>query len=142
MKSGYRVLACGTREGISDTVLDTELTRLAPDVVIEGGCTGVDQQAAVWAWAHDVELVTSPANWRRSGQAAGPIRNQVMAVDGRPDLVLAFPMAISKGTNDMIQRAERAGAPVRVVDVLAGTGPKRSPYEQRTTKEAVPCVEP
>lgn len=120
MNPGYRVLVCGTREGIDDTLIDAELSRLSPDVVIEGDCHGVDRQAGQWARTHGVELVTFPADWRRFGRAAGPIRNQAMLDQGCPDLVLAFATAISKGTNDMIRRAEVSGVPVRVVGVAAG----------------------
>ena len=131
--NGYRVLVAGTREGVEDTLVDTELTRIAPDVIIEGGASGVDKQAASWARVHDVELVTFPADWQAHGKAAGPIRNQQMLDEGQPDLVVAFPIAGSRGTLDMIRRAERAGVAVRIVDVSAGA-PKGFPYEQSKTK--------
>lgn len=140
--NGYRVLVAGTREGVEDALIDTELARLAPDVILCGDCRGVDKQAASWARVHDVELVTFPADWRSHGRAAGPIRNQQVYDEGKPDLVVAFPITGSRGTFDMIRRAERAGVAVRIVDVSAGRVVTGSPAgAHNKTKEAVPCKE-
>ena len=51
----------------------------------------------------------------RLGRKAGPIRNQRMLDEGKPDLVVAFPGG--KGTNGMIDLARNAG--VRVILVSA-----------------------
>jgi predicted Rossmann-fold nucleotide-binding protein len=40
------------------------------------------------------------------GLAAGPIRNQQMIDEGKPDLVIAFPGGA--GTHDMMARATKA----------------------------------
>ena len=44
-------------------------------------------------------------------RAAGPIRNQRMLVEGKPDLVIAFhdDLESSRGTKDMIKRSLKAG---------------------------------
>ncbi len=57
-----------------------------------------------------------PAQWHQYGRAAGPLRNQEMLTDAKPDLVLAFHrnLARSRGTADMVRRARAAGVPVRV----------------------------
>lgn len=47
-----------------------------------------------------------------NGKAAGPIRNQRMLDEGKPDLVVAFPGG--RGTADMVRRAKAAGVPVRL----------------------------
>src|SRR5690606_30354012 len=57
-------------------------------------------------------VVAYPADWRRHGRAAGPIRNQEMA-DAGADLCIAFPGG--RGTADMVRRARAAGIPVRSV---------------------------
>ena len=44
------------------------------------------------------------------GKAAGPIRNQQMLDEGKPDVVIAFPGA--SGTADMINRAGLTNVPV------------------------------
>lgn len=59
------------------------------------------------------DLIRVPADWKRYGKAAGPIRNQKMLDDHEPDVVAAFrATGKSSGTDDMIQRAQRAGVHV------------------------------
>ena len=51
------------------------------------------------------------AEWHRLGRKAGPIRNQRMLDEGKPDLVVAFPGGT--GTAGMVALACKAG--VRVI---------------------------
>lgn len=37
-----------------------------------------------------MELLRFPAKWNEHGKAAGPIRNQQMLTEGKPDVVFAF----------------------------------------------------
>jgi hypothetical protein len=57
------------------------------------------------------------ANWKLFGLSAGPIRNQQMLDEGKPDFVIAFHdnLYASRGTQDMVTRAMKAGVPVRKV---------------------------
>lgn len=50
------------------------------------------------------------ADWDGLGRKAGPIRNQRMLDEGKPDLVVAFPG--DKGTADMVRRARTASLEV------------------------------
>jgi hypothetical protein len=50
-----------------------------------------------------VPVIEFPANWKVYGRAAGPIRNMKMLLEGKPDLVVAFPGGI--GTADMVKKA-------------------------------------
>jgi hypothetical protein len=84
-----------------------------PRVVIEGGAAGADRWARSWARLRAIDVETYEAQWARDGRAAGPIRNQAMLINGRPDLVVAFPGG--RGTADMVRRAKAAG--VRVIEV-------------------------
>jgi hypothetical protein len=54
-----------------------------------------------------------PADWKRHGKAAGPIRNLAM-LDTKPDLVLAFQRDGSRGTQHTIDEARKRGIPVEV----------------------------
>ena len=58
---------------------------------------------------------TYPADWDRHGKSAGPIRNRQMLAEGHPDLVVAFPDTVSRGTWDMIGAARHAGVKVWVM---------------------------
>lgn len=53
---------------------------------------------------------------RLEGKAAGPIRNQRMLDDGKPDRVLAFPGG--RGTANMVKLAKAAGVPVHEIRIL------------------------
>lgn len=78
--------------------------------LIEGGARGADSLAHEIAHELGWRVETFPADWAGHGKSAGPIRNQKMLAEGRPDMVLAAPGG--RGTADMVSRSERAGVPV------------------------------
>jgi len=114
---GVRVLVCGGRNFDDAGLLERVLNDLdeRPRLIIEGGAQGADRWARSWARMRGIEVQTFEAQWARDGRAAGPIRNQAMLINGRPDLVVAFPGG--RGTADMVRRAKAAG--VRVIEVPA-----------------------
>jgi YspA, cpYpsA-related SLOG family len=106
-----RVLVCGGR-GFHDAALMNRTLEAYPiTVLIQGEADGADRMAATWAASRRIQVERYPADWRRHGKAAGPIRNQQMLDIGRPDLVIAFPGG--HGTADMVRRAIQAGIEVR-----------------------------
>lgn len=111
-----RVLVCGSRNWTDYAVIERRMKALPTGaVIIEGEARGVDKSSRRIAEHLGLEVAPFPANWDKYGKAAGPIRNQQMLDEGRPDLVLAFPMPDSIGTQDMIARARQAGIPVEEV---------------------------
>jgi hypothetical protein len=84
--------------------------------VVHGAAKGADTIAGEIAEEMDIVVRTFPADWKKWGKAAGPIRNQEMLMEGKPDMVLAFHNNIdaSKGTKHMVQIAERAGIQVLI----------------------------
>lgn len=82
-------------------------------VVVTGAASGADYLAGKWATENGISLIEYPANWKKNGKAAGPIRNQEMLTKEKPNAVIAFPGG--SGTNDMIGRAQKAGIDVYVV---------------------------
>lgn len=82
-------------------------------VIIAGGARGADTIAIDWAVVNWVEFEVYKADWNKHGKAAGHIRNKQMLVEGKPDLVLAFPGG--KGTANMIKQAKDAGVPVKCI---------------------------
>lgn len=118
-----RVLVCGGRDFEDRSLMARTLRRfkpkvptdddLAEHVIITGGAPGADTLAAEFAEVFGIRLRIFPADWKKHGRAAGPIRNQQMLDEGRPDLVIAFPGG--RGTADMVRRARAAG--VRVEEV-------------------------
>lgn len=110
-----RVLVCGGRNYDDTATVFSALSAIDGETeiaaIIEGGATGADQRAAEWARINEVDCELFVADWVHKGRKAGPLRNQRMLDEGKPDLVVAFPGG--KGTADMVRRAEKAGVPVR-----------------------------
>lgn len=109
-----RVLVCGGRD-FSDTdfayrFLDEFHKHRNIDVVIEGNARGADRIAGYWARRTKIDNLKFEADWELHGKRAGPMRNQRMLDEGKPDVVIAFQGG--KGTADMVRRAEEAGVEV------------------------------
>jgi hypothetical protein len=80
--------------------------------VVCGGAPGADELGRQWAIARGIPVEMFPADWDRYGKRAGPIRNGEMA--SYAEALVAFPLAKSKGTLDMIAQAEDAQLLVHV----------------------------
>lgn len=106
------VLVCGGREFTDYRTLETVLDGINPEIVIQGGATGADNYARVWANLRGVHCASVEARWEKHGKAAGPLRNEAMLLL-KPDLVVAFPGG--KGTVNMIRQAKQAGVPVHQI---------------------------
>jgi hypothetical protein len=118
-----RVLVCGGRNYHEGVSLFTALDAIRIDhdtlIIIQGGASGADQLAREWCVARCVPYINYPADWRTHGKKAGPIRNQQMLDDGKPDLVMAFPGG--RGTADMVRRATDANIKVIMLIRLTHT---------------------
>lgn len=110
-----RVLVCGCRDyqdrgRVFKTLSDIHAARVITELH-EGGAEGADRLAFEWGCQHlRILKIRWEADWKKHGRAAGPIRNQRMIDEGKPDLVLAFPGG--RGTADMVRRARAAGVEV------------------------------
>lgn len=116
--SGGRVLVCGGRDYASQATAFGVLDMLSEDrcinAIIQGDCpTGADKLARMWCISRNHHFDRYPADWNTHGRSAGPIRNQRMIDEGKPDLVVAFPGG--RGTADMVRRARAAGIEVQEV---------------------------
>lgn len=115
-----KVLVCGGRDYTDALTVGSWLGGIHKQrgisLIIEGGARGADQLGRLFAEYANIPCDTYPADWEGLGKKAGPIRNQQMLDEGKPDLVLAFPSPNSRGTYDMIKRAKKAG-----VEVVIGT---------------------
>jgi SLOG family YspA-like protein len=116
-----RVLVCGGRDfddvGLMISVLDRLHTEKSFTVLIHGNARGADRIADAWAWRMGVPCESyglPQGEWDELGKKAGPLRNQRMLDEGKPDLVVAFPG--SGGTKDMVRRAVKAGVAIHEVN--------------------------
>lgn len=124
------VLVCGGRAvdrairfsllGMLDTLHAKQpFTRLVhgacPHPLDEGGnkhpdLWSADMVADEWARNNSVEVKDYPADWKRHGRSAGPIRNASMLVYEAVDLVVAAPGGA--GTAGMVRLAKDRLIPV------------------------------
>jgi len=106
-----RILICGDRNYTNWEKIKDYLDTLGSETIIIHGCArGADSLAGNLATGRNWGIIRFPAQWNKYGRAAGPIRNQQMIDEGNPTLVVYFHDDIenSKGTRDMITRAEKA----------------------------------
>lgn len=116
-----KLLITGSREWTDRKAIRDVLARFpAGTVLIHGACRGADKIAAGVGNQLGFDVRPYPADWERFGNAAGPIRNQEMidkeCLDGDEiDICIAFhdDLENSKGTKDMIEKADNAGINTR-----------------------------
>lgn len=107
------ILVCGGRNYKDEEYVFRVLNAISnPTLIVHGGCSGADLLADKWAKANNVPVKAYPADWS-VGKAAGPIRNQQMLDEEKPDMVVAFPGG--NGTRDMINKARKANVAVAEV---------------------------
>lgn len=121
-----RVLVCGSRDFADRDLLYRTLDHIGIhlvnhrfDALIEGEAPGADTLAREWAESYEIPVLKFPADWRKYGRAAGPIRNKQMLEEGKPDLVVAFPrgkLDDTKGTKNMVKQARDAGIKTIVIE--------------------------
>jgi hypothetical protein len=138
-----KVLVCGGRDYADREALFNTLDAIHEQdpitVIIEGEAKGADILAKEWGFENGISVWMYPADWKKYGVAAGPIRNKQM-LDEQPTLVVAFPtgrLSESKGTRNMVEQAQKAGVRTIVVGIddvteyRIGTGPH--PHNQVET---------
>ena len=132
----YVVLVCGDRNWKDQDRIYGELfffhhKEQPIDRIISGGAKGVDSMTKEVAKMLDIPFKEYPAEWEEykakypakefgnKWKSAGNDRNQQMLDEGNPDIILAFhsDIANSKGTWDMIKRANEIGIEVRLIAV-------------------------
>ncbi len=121
-------LFSGTREELTPeervSVTSVFGYETSPDLVVHGDCpTGIDAFVAGWF----KRVVAMPAQWKTHRNAAGPMRNSEMVTVvsalvrcGWDAKVFAFPRPDSRGTRDLIRKAQTAGLSVVVTELGGG----------------------
>jgi len=113
-----RILVTGGRDFLNQTLLydtmDGFLSAHGTVTVLQGGARGADALAHKWCCERGIPCEVYPADWRKHGKKAGPLRNSRMLEEGKPDLLVAFPGGT--GTADMTRKARASG--VRTVEIV------------------------
>ncbi len=112
------VVVYGSRHWNDAAAIEGVLDELGgPLMVLHGDCRGADKMAERIARERGWYTEAYPADWKRYGKRAGPIRNREMIQASHGvDMVLAFheDLSQSRGTRDMIFAANKAGIEVRL----------------------------
>ena len=80
--------------------------------VISGCARGADTFGEQYAEEHGIPVERHPADWERFGRSAGPRRNHEMAQCAEALIAVLYPG--SRGTENMIQEAQKAGLKIYV----------------------------
>lgn len=120
-----KVLICGSRDFYDWRLLEDVLYNFNKDeahdtgvtTIIQGGAAGADSLAKQYASYNKILCENFEAEWGKYGKMAGTLRNTRMLVEGRPDYCIAFRRNNSRGTSNMISQAEKAGVPVKVINI-------------------------
>lgn len=114
-----RIVVAGSRNFDDYTVakeyIDMCICRIKKEhtlVFVSGGCRGADMLGEHYAKENGYEIERYPADWKKHGRAAGPIRNRHMAEIS--DYVICFWDGKSAGTKSVIEYAKELGKPVKV----------------------------
>jgi hypothetical protein len=105
-----KVLVTGSRDWTDKKVIQDALDNIVldydgPYTLIHGECpTGADKIAADYATELKWTVIPEPADWKKYGKSAGPIRNQKMINDHKPNVALAFSLNQSSGTANCVSR--------------------------------------
>lgn len=111
--AAVRAIVCGGRDYSDWEHVVRTLDAIGVTELAHGCASGADSLAKAWAYLRRIPTAQYPANWA-NGKAAGPIRNQRMLDDFKPDAVIAFPGG--RGTADMVRRAQAAGVKIITVE--------------------------
>lgn len=88
-------------------LLDLQLKRIQPKVIVHGASGNVDRAAGEWAHANGIPQHQFPPAFDKYGEGAGPARNQTI-VDMSGYLVLIWN-GRSPGSKDILIRALKRG---------------------------------
>jgi len=89
--------------------------------VVCGCAPGADTLGSEWAQIKGIPVSYFPADWKKLGRAAGPIRNKQMAENA--DALVAFLYPGSRGTANMIKQAHKLKLRVCVVYCTENVNP-------------------
>lgn len=125
-----KLVISGSRSIKDCSLLEKELSKYSPDLIICGGAKGVDRCAMIYATQHNIPFKIFYPNYTMYGKIA-PLENlSKMAAYGNE--LLAFWDGKSKGTIHIIREMENLDKPVRVINMCGVT---RKPSDKKQAEE-------
>ena len=120
----WRCIIAGTRTFTDYQLVLKTMAEIAASIpksrieIISGGASGADKLGELFARRNGLKLTVFPAEWKRYGYSAGPIRNRQMAeYAGKDGTLVAFWDESSRGTLNMIRTAADAGLSCHVISI-------------------------
>lgn len=119
MAKMFRIIIAGGRKFKDYELLCSKMAAFTENVnpedieIVSGVARGADQLGERWAAEGVIPVKHFPADWGQYGKSAGYKRNEDMARYATH--LVAFWDGKSRGTEHMIQLAEKVGLEVRVV---------------------------
>lgn len=106
-----RVAIIGSRDWTDRKAIADAIDDLPDDAIVITGCcpTGVDQMVLDYCFAVGRVCTRSFAPWKRRGNYAGPLRNEV--IEAIADRVIAFDQG-GPGTRNCVGHFRRSNKPV------------------------------
>lgn len=110
-----RMIVCGGVDFDDYSFFKSQMDRLISYYenirLASGHARGADTFAEQYAAEKDIPIQVFPAEWKKYGKAAGPIRNRAMLDYAREEtpVVAAFWNGKSRGTGNMLKQAQTAG---------------------------------
>lgn len=111
---GKKLAVIGSREFQDYDFLAKELDKHEPSLIISGGCSGADSLSNQYAKDKGLPILIFYPDWSQ-GKGAGFARNS--KIIEAADEVLAFQVNKSKGTQDSINKARKAGKRVYLHEI-------------------------
>lgn len=113
-----RILVSGSRDWKNvDLVVEVLMSLPSDTVIIHGDAQGLDTTAAIVATVLGMTVESYPADWSTGDAREGLYRNSQMLHEAKPDKVIGFRSKLnSRGTNDMLMKAGKAGIPHDIYD--------------------------
>jgi hypothetical protein len=116
-----KVIVAGSRNvknyGLVENIIDTVCSQYGVVIteLVSGGARGPDTLGETYAVKYDIPIKRFPADWKKYGLSAGPIRNAQMGDYG--DVLIAIWDGESRGTKHMIDYAIRKKKKVFVYNI-------------------------
>lgn len=109
-----RIVVSGSRTITDEKTVERILAGYiaVKDIVITGGCRGIDRIAHDYARRYFADTEVYEADWDTHGKAAGPIRNGKMMEDA--GILIAFWDGKSRGTRSAIDEARKRGVETHI----------------------------
>lgn len=109
-----KVVVAGSRNITDYQVICQEIAASKYNIteLVSGTASGVDSLGEKWAIDRLIPVKRFPADWKKNGKAAGPIRNKEMAE--YCDMAIIIWDGESRGTKNMIEQMNRLKKPCHV----------------------------